>query len=115
MTDAPEALTLRPMDEYGWDWPDPAPADDPAGVRWVRQDLYTAVIAERDALAARVAELEAALRGIADAKISFDYVTLVRNADGTIDHEAPASPFDRGKAQGYADAASAARAALAKP
>lgn len=65
-----------------------------------------------EALAARVAVLEGALRGIAEAKITFDYVTLVRNADGTIDSEAPASPYDRGKAEGYREAADIARAAL---
>lgn len=36
--------------------------DHPDYVQWVRQDLHAAVVAERDALAARVAMLEGALR-----------------------------------------------------
>jgi hypothetical protein len=65
-------------------------------------------------LEARLAKAVEALREIENAEIRFDYVTFIRNADGTIDHEAPASPFDRGKAQAYAECQKIARATLAE-
>ena len=77
-----------------------------------RTARYESAEATVATLTAQVEAMRGALEKIASAEIRFDYVTFVRNADGTIDHEAPASPFDRGKAQAYAECQAIARAAL---
>jgi len=40
---APERVRLAALDEYGWDWPSPAPDDDPSAVTYVRADIYEAL------------------------------------------------------------------------
>jgi hypothetical protein len=101
MTDAPESVWLD-RDMQPWRV-------------WTIEvsDLPRYVPAERiAALEEANARLRAGFESIANAKPLFSYVGCGPNG---IDFDDPGSPFDRGKAEGYAELQAMARAALEAP